>query len=282
MSKFANIVAVAVCGLTIAASAFAADAPTAKTVLATVDGTDITLGHVISFRNRLPKQYKALADDVLFQGIVQQLIQQTVLMNAEKKKMSHSALLGFENVKRSFLASEMLAGISGRAVSEAALKAAYLERYDAAVPEQEYRASHILVKTREEADTIEKLLDDGADFSKLAREKSTGPSASNGGDLGWFGAKGMVKQFSDAVMKLAIGERSAPVQTKFGWHVIKLTDMRNLTIPTLDDVRDKMSGELRRQATQAEIKRLTDAADVVQVTVDIDPAVIRDVSLLNK
>ena len=282
MTNFREMIAASACGVLFAFGAYAADAPSAQTVLATVDGTEITLGHVISFRNRLPEQYKNLADDVLLQGILQQIIQQTVLMKAQKKEMNAATLIGFENVKRSFLASEMLANISASATTEENVAAAHQARYDGAVPEQEYKASHILVKTREEADTLIKLLDDGADFATLAREQSTGPSGPNGGDLGWFGAGDMVKPFEEAVMNLAIGEHSAPVQTQFGWHVIKLFDMRNQAIPALSDVREKLAGELQQSAIQDKIAQLMDVANVVEQAVDFDPAVIRDMSLLDK
>ncbi|MFQ5439329.1 MAG: peptidylprolyl isomerase, partial [Paracoccaceae bacterium] len=148
-------------------------------------------------------------------------------------------------------------------------------------PEQEYKASHILVKTREEAAQIVKQLQDGADFAGLAREKSTGPSGPGGGDLGWFAKGDMVKSFEDAVLALAIGEISQPTQTQFGWHVIKLFDMRNGSIPTLEDVRENLTQELRQRALESEISRLTDGADVIRTEVEIDPAAIRNAALLN-
>jgi len=263
-----------------ATAGFSGEAPSAKTVLATVDGTEITLGNVIAFRGRLPAQYQNLPDNVLMPGIVEQLIQQTVLMNAVKGKLNTLAKVEYENQKRSFLASEKLAEISDQSITEKELNIAYLERYDSKVPDQEYDASHILVKTKAEAIEIEKLLQDGADFATLARQKSTGPSGANGGSLGWFGVGKMVKPFEEAVLKLAIGEVSAPVKTQFGWHVIRLNDMRNLKIPTLDEVRDNLTKNLQQRAIATEITRLTEKANVTRPKVDIDPALIRDVSLL--
>ncbi len=88
----------------------------------------------------------------------------------------------------------------------------------------EIKASHILVKTKEEAEKIIKELKDGGDFAKIAKEKSECPSKQNGGDLGYFGKGAMVPEFEKAAFALKVGEISKPVQTQFGWHVIKRTE----------------------------------------------------------
>lgn len=269
----------AVCATNMAIGAAAEETPTANTILATVDGTSITVGHVIALRGQLPQKYQELPDSVLFEGIVEQLIQQTVLMNAIKRHLDDRTALGLENQKRSYLATEMLARISEREITEEELNTAYLERYDGAIPDQEFDASHILVDTREEAAQIVVLLEDGADFATVARERSTGPSGPSGGSLGWFGKGDMVPEFEAAVLDMAKDEFSAPVQTQFGWHVIHLNDLRNLSVPTLDEVRPSLVMELQQTAVEAEITRLTNVADVARVELDVDPSIIRDVSL---
>lgn len=252
---------------------------TADTALATVNGTDITVGHVIALRGRLPQQYQELPDDVLLNGIVEQLIQHTVLRDAIKDQLDKRTTLGLENEARAFLASEMLARISERDVSEEDIQAAYAEQFDAAIPDSEFNASHILVENREEAVALIAQLEDGADFAALAKEHSTGPSGKSGGELGWFGKGQMVKPFEEAVMELAVGEISPPVETQFGWHIVRLNDMRNIAIPTLDEVRNEIIAQIQETAIEAEIAALTDAANVTRHEVDIDPSVIRDVSL---
>ncbi len=274
--KFLGVV---FCALATSFGANAADAPSVDTVLASVDGTNITLGNVIALREKLPKQYKQLPDDVLLKGIVELLVQQTVLMHEMKKNMTKKVELRVQNQNRAFLAREMLTQLSGRKVSE---KAAYDAKYANAAPEQEYNASHILVKTKAEAEDIIKQLGGGADFATLAKKKSTGPSGANGGQLGWFGKGQMVKPFEDAVVKLSVGEVSKPVQTQFGWHVIKLNKIRNKAFPTLDQERAKLTKDLQQKAVETEISRLVKAARITRPKVDIDPAVIRDVSLLDK
>ncbi len=277
-----TLIAAASVAATLALGAFAEDAPTAKTVLATVNGTDITLGHVIALRGRLPDQYQSLPDEVLLNGIVEQLIQQTVLMDAIKANIDLRTSLGLENENRAFLAAEMLARLSEHPVTEEDLKTAYDEKYDSAVPDQEYNASHILVKTEDEAKEIIKLLQDGADFATMAKEKSTGPSGPNGGELGWFGKGAMVPEFEAAVMSLGVGEISQPVKTQFGWHVVRLNEIRNQAIPTLDQVRPDLTMELQQANVEAELERLTKAATITRSDVVVDPAAIRDVSLFDK
>jgi peptidyl-prolyl cis-trans isomerase C len=88
----------------------------------------------------------------------------------------------------------------------------------------EIRASHILVKTEEEAKKLYDEIQNGKDFAQIAQEVSLCPSGQNGGDLGFFGKGMMVKPFEDAAFSLEIGEISKPVETQFGWHLIKLTD----------------------------------------------------------
>ncbi len=124
-------------------------------------------------------------------------------------------------------------------------------------PPVEYKASHILVTTQAEAVELIKELDGGADFAELARTKSTGPSASNGGDLGWFGPNQMVAPFSQAVGSLENGAYTkTPVQTQFGWHVIWREDSRESTPPTLESVRDVVKQRIEQKKLQEYIESL--------------------------
>ena len=92
----------------------------------------------------------------------------------------------------------------------------------------------------------------------------------------------MVKPFEDAVLVLAEGEVSPPVQTQFGWHVVRLNGIRNLEIPTLDEIRDALSAELQETGIEAEIQKLVDAADVTKAELTVDPSVVRNITLLDE
>ena len=250
------------------------------TVVATVNGTDITLGNVIALATRLPQQYQQLPDDVLLQGLVDQLVQQAALA-AEGGELSKGAELVLENERRTLLANEALADTAMSAVTDDALQAAYDEQYASAEPVTEYNAAHILLETEDEAQSVISELEGGADFAEVARAKSTGPSAPNGGDLGWFATGTMVKPFEDAVTQLEPGQISAPVQTQFGWHVIKLNEAREREVPTLDAVREELAATIQRQAIEQAVNAATSAAQIERADLSgIDPAVVRDVTLL--
>lgn len=253
---------------------------TAETVVATVNGTDITIGHMIVLRDNLPDQYKNLDDSVLFQGILDQVIQQAALAQTIDNP-SPAIALQLENERRALLAGAAMGDLLGAAVTDQDLQAAYQEQYSSAAPAREFNASHILVDTEEEAQALIVELEAGADFAELAAEKSTGPSGPSGGQLGWFGPGRMVPEFEEAVSKMQDGEISAPVQTQFGWHVIILNESRSEGVPTLDDVRADLLEELQQNAISAILEELTAAANITRADPsDFDPAVIRDIGLV--
>lgn len=255
---------------------------TADTVVATVNGTKITVGEMIAMRGQLPAQYQQLPNDVLFKGILDQLIQQTTLEQSVEKNITKKDALGLENTKRAFLANVALTAVTDAAVTDAALKAAYDAKYANVDPGVEYHAAHILVPTEQEAKDIKAKLDAGGDFAQLAKDNSKDGSAQSGGDLGWFGVGMMVKPFEDAVVKMKPGQISDPVQTQFGWHIIKLEETRPAKNPTLDEVKDDLSKSIEEAAVTAKIKELTDAAKIERTDTGIDPSVLQNAALLDK
>ena len=279
MGKFSTLLRATGLAVTVAMPAMAQDA---STVMATVNGTNITLGHMIALQERLPEQYKQLEDSVLFEGILEQLIQQTALSQAMEKDLTTALEIGKENEVRAFLAGELLAKIGTADLDENAVETAYKDRYAEGESEMEFNASHILVETEDEARDLVTQLADGADFAELAKEKSTGPSGPGGGSLGWFGKGAMVPAFEDALVALEDGAVSEPVQTQFGWHVIKRMESRLKEAPALDAVRDDIERELRAKAIDDEINRLTEIAEVSRPEVEVDPAAIRNVGLLSE
>lgn len=111
----------------------------------------------------------------------------------------------------------------------------------AALAKTEYHARHILVATEAFAQKLIQQLDKGAKFEELAKKESMDPSKENGGDLGWFTPDRMVPPFSAAVVGLTKGEYTkTPVQTQYGWHVIRLDDTRDLAPPPYDSVKDRL------------------------------------------
>lgn len=148
----------------------------AETVVAVVNGTEITMGHVILLRTQLPEQYLTAPDDILFEGILEQLIDQT-LLGATVNGDSLELRLTMENEARALRAATAIDAVISRAFSDEEIQAAYDEAYGNLPAEPEFNASHILVETEEEAKALIVALEGGADFAELAKEKSTGPSA---------------------------------------------------------------------------------------------------------
>ncbi len=279
MLRFTNILAAGALALAAAVPGFAQEGD-ADTVVASVNGNDITLGHMIAMLDALPEQYKQLPDDVLFQGILEQLIQQSLLAETVNP-VPRSVEIQLENDRRALLATLAMEELVSAAATEEALQALYDERFANVDPGTEYNASHILVETEEEARAVIAELEAGADFAELAREKSTGPSGPNGGALGWFGKGTMVAPFEEAVMALKPGEISEPVQTQFGWHVIKLNETRPAPKPTLDEVRQTLLDELQQRAIEARLQELTAKADIQRPDISgIDPALLRNLDLI--
>jgi len=265
------------------APVWAEDAPTADTVVATVNGTAITLGHMIMAREALPDQYKALPPDVLFKGILDQLVQQTALEQSMDGKLTRRDTLHLENEERGYVSARALEAVVRGAVTDAALQAAYDARFKDAAPQTEYNAAHILVADEAKAKELLAELEAGADFAELAKTNSTDTgSGAVGGDLGWFGLGMMVKPFEEAVVASEVGKVAGPVQSDFGFHLILVKETRVAAQPTLDDIRDELATEIEQQAIEAHVTEVTAAAAVETPGEGIDPALLGDLSLLDK
>ncbi|MEO9863986.1 peptidylprolyl isomerase, partial [Yoonia sp.] len=192
------------------AAPVAAQETTADTVIATVGETEITLGEMIIARAQLPQQYQSLPADVLFEGVLEQLIQQQLLADAVETAPARVDY-ALRNERRSLLAGEEIDALSVASMTDEAVQAAYDAKYENAESETEFNAAHLLVETLEEAEAAKARIDAGEEFGEVAKEVSTGPSGPNGGNLGWFGAGQMVTPFEDAVMAMEVGGVSDPV-----------------------------------------------------------------------
>ncbi len=251
------------------------------TVVATVNGADITVGHLIVARRGLAPQYQNLPDETLFEGLLQQLIRQAVLSQSLEGDEPAAVRLAVENESQAIRANETVARIVASAVTEEAVQAAYDDIYANADPTPEFNASHILVETEEEAGALIGELEAGADFGELARQHSTGPSGPDGGQLGWFGPGAMVPSFEAAVTALEAGAISAPVQTRFGWHVVKLNDIREKPAPTLEQVRAEMEANVGQKAVEDFVASRTAAAGIIRAEAGaIDPAILSNPDIL--
>ena len=254
---------------------------TADTVVATVGDTEITVGEVIIARTNLPAQYSQFPVEVLFDGLVEQLIQQQLLADAAGAPSARTNYT-LTNERRALMAAEVITSIAETSVTEADVQAAYDERFQGAEEIPEFNAAHLLVETREEAAAAKARIDDGAAFADVARDVSTGPTGPNGGNLGWFGRGAMVPEFEQAVTALEVGGITEPFETQFGWHVATLLETRVQPRPTLDDLRPQIAADLQEQAVTARLEELAAAADVTKPEPgQFDPNLIDATGLLD-
>ena len=226
-------------------------AQTSDTIVAELNGETITFGEIAEFQKSIPTAADMETKTILPQLLNFYVDQQLIIAAARGRGMENDpqvkeqlARLEKELIRQAYLRDE----ISGR-VTPKAVEDAYNKMLETVVQEPEVKARHILVATQDEADRLLQEISDGADFNDLARDRSTGPSGPQGGDLGWFAAGTMVPEFSAAAFALQPGEVSpSPVQTDFGWHVIKVEDRRLKPVPTLDEMQAQLRDELSDEA----------------------------------
>ncbi|MDO9371780.1 MAG: peptidylprolyl isomerase [Gammaproteobacteria bacterium] len=205
-----------------------------------------------------PDERKATIDEL----INRELIYQEGVKKGLDKKPEIAAEI--ENQKRNILASATIrAHMESTKFSDEALRKEY-ETHIGAMTGKEFHARHILVKGEDEAKAIIARLDKGADFATLAKDKSQDPgSAKNGGDLSWFEPGQMVKPFGDAVKTMEKGSYTkTPVQSQFGWHIIKLEDTRDIKPPEFEKVKDNVRNILQSKEVETYLATLKGKAKI--------------------
>lgn len=250
----------------------------ADTVVATVNGQDITLGQMIVMRQSIQDPSVAdLSDQDLWDMLLEQLVRQAVMAGEGKENAAIRAQLELQ--RRNTLATEAVAALAETAPTQDEIKAAYDRLFGEAEPVKEYSAAHILVATEDEAKEIRQQLEDGADFGELAAQKSQDNSSQNKGDLGWFSADMMVEPFANAVEALENGQISDPVKSDFGWHVIRLNETRMREVPKMEEVQTEVEQFVRRENLEAAVERLVGEAKV-EKTDGIPAGAMNDTALL--
>lgn len=232
-----------------------ADAQNADQIVARVNGTDIKASDIAVAEEDIGANLQQIPPESRREYLTSYLTDMTLVAKAaDGRKLGDSEefkqRLAYYRGK--ILMDLLLQSEAKAAVSDAAMHQLYDEAARQMAGQQEVRARHILVKTEEEAKAIIAELKKGTDFAELAKQKSTDPGASEGGDLGYFPKEEMVPEFAEAAFKLEKGQISEPVHTRFGWHVIKVEDKRERQVPSFDQVREQLATHLVRKA-QAEL-----------------------------
>ncbi len=235
-------------------------------VVARVGDREIHQSDLAAAAAGLPEQFRGLPPQVLYPMLLDQVIDREALVVAARKQGLENDPKVKEQVRAAddrVLQNALLAREVGPTLTEAAVRARYDQEYAGKPGQEEVHAEHILVPTKEDAEKIIQELKGGADFADLAKKNSKDPGAANGGDLGWFKKGDMVPAFADAAFSLRPGEVDPkPVQTQFGWHVIKMLDKRQAPPPTLDQVQEQIRQQLIREGVQ---KAVADAKKGLQI-----------------
>ncbi|MEM9043097.1 MAG: peptidylprolyl isomerase [Pseudomonadota bacterium] len=257
----------------------------AQTVVLTVNGIDVTLGQLIAMRQGVPEQYQTLPGEVLMQALSEQLSTQILLAEAARAdglEERDDIKLAIETQKMAILADAYLRDQISERVDEAKVQAEYEARYVNVEQPEEVRAGHILVETKEQAESLKAELDGGADFAALAAEHGTDGTAQRGGDLGWFIHSDMVPAFADAAFGLQPGEISGPIESPFGFHLIKMDERRTRAAPPLEEVGAQIIQELTSAAQAEVVEGVVAGAEITPADPMVPPDAIREDQLLEQ
>lgn len=252
--------------MTLSQPVFAED----STVLATVNGENITRTDLDNAFANLPAQYQNAPFDQMFPLLLTSLIDSKLVAADARARGLDKEPDYKERLEQ--VADQLLERYTIRQVIDAAVAEDKLrERFKAQAveAEMEVHARHILLKTEAEALDVIKALDGGADFAELAKEKSTGPSGPRGGELGFFGKGQMVPEFEAAAFALDAGSySSAPVKTQFGYHVIKVEEVREAKPKTFEESLDELRAEAAEEAGSTYVESLRSKAEIERFGLD--------------
>jgi peptidyl-prolyl cis-trans isomerase C len=234
-------------------------------VVAVVEGEEIRRSDVLESARELPQQYQQQIG-LIFPALVERLVDFKLLDKAAAERGlgdDEAVQEQLERVKVDIMREVLLSRVIEDAISDEQVREAYEAHLETNPAQQEVRARHILLESEEEARTVIEQLDGGADFAELAKEKSTGPTGEAGGDLGYFTQGQMVEPFAEAAFAMEPGSYSeSPVETQFGWHVIKVEDKRDQTPATFEEMEQQLVDQLSRQAVEAYLAELREGSDV--------------------
>ena len=249
MSSFKIIFLVAKIILTLSITAASAK-DLNNIVAAKVNDHIISAQDVLNVINTLPQNIKKKPLPEIYPRVVNELINQYLITKQaynEKLDLDQKVINLVKKSQDKILAKYWLNNYIKNETKEEKIKTFYNNYLKSFQKYKEANASHILVKNNEEAKAIIKKINNKSKFSELAKTHSTGPSGKNGGNLGWFGPGQMVKEFEQATFSLEKGEISQePVKTKFGFHIIKLNDIRDAKPKKLDEIKQNIIDKITK------------------------------------
>ncbi len=248
--------------------------PASGATLVTVNGNPITQGMVDAMINQMPERMRKQLEMTGQMGQLQEqlVIGELLYREALKRNLHETPELQttIALATRSAMAQSLIEAVVKERTTEEKVKG-YYDDHKVQYARPQVKASHILVKEETLIKEIKGKLDGGADFVELAKAHSMDPgSKTNGGSLGWFKKSDMVGPFADAAFAAEKGTITAPVETRFGWHIIKVEDKRE-EIP-LDEVREQIEGALGQELAEAYIEEIKGGATIVEAAKASEPA----------
>ncbi len=222
--------------------------------IAIVNGKAVPTTRVEALKQQVARSGRPITPDVEAQIKEEVIAREIFMQEAQKRSLdaTDEYKAQIELARQTILIRELFADFQKtNAVTDADVQAEY-DKFVAANGGKEYRARHILVDTKEQAEAILASLKKGGKFEDIAKKQSKDPgSGANGGDLDWAAAGNYVKEFSDAMVALSKGQVSGPVQSQFGFHIIRLDDVREAQLPSLEDVKPQIAQQLQQQRLAA-------------------------------
>jgi peptidyl-prolyl cis-trans isomerase C len=260
-----------------AAATTPAGPPGANTVVATVDGHPIHLSDLDAAVQELPPQARSMPPQQLYPILVDQLIdREALVLEARKQNLQKDPAVqtAMARADDQVLQNALLRRDIAPQLTDANLRAVYDKEIGSKPGEEEVQASHILVSSQAQAQDIINQLNKGADFATLAKKYSTDPTgAANGGDLGYFKKADMLPEFSAAAFALQPGQiTQTPVKTRYGYHVIKVTNRRLASPPTFDEAKAQLQQQYVQQLVQAEVAKAKQGLKIQRFNSDGSPA----------
>ncbi len=267
--------------LTFCSAALAQDQAAAENpVVATVDGTEVLRSDVEAVMRTLPDQMRNAPIEQIYPMLLDRVIDFKLLeVAAEESDIADDPEVqpALQQARAAVLRDAMLRKKVEEGSTDEAVKARYEEmKKDENFSYEEVHARHILVASEDDAKAVITELEGGANFEELAKEKSTGPSGPQGGDLGYFRQGQMVPEFNDAAFAMEVGSTSPePVKTQFGFHVIKVEDKRTID-PSFEETEPQIRQELARDIVTALVEGLRDGVEIERFNMDGSPMVVKE------
>ncbi|HPD82838.1 MAG: peptidylprolyl isomerase [Alphaproteobacteria bacterium] len=245
-------------------------------VVARVDGKDITRVDVYRFIQTMPANIQQLPATTVYPMAMEQVINTRIVQNkADAADVTESEAFAkeMEIAKQQIARNLYLQETVDKEVTDSKLKKLYNDLMAKTPDVEERRASHILLETEDQAKAVIEKLAKGGDFEGMAKELSKDPTAAaRGGDLGYFAKTDMVPEFANAAFGMQKGDVSqSPVKTQFGWHVIKMVDVRQRPKPTFDQIKPSLQAELRREELNNLLEKWRKDAKIEQFDINGNP-----------